>query len=156
MGSGISINISLDVVIGLLLIVLLVCSILAVLKLLSLLKNANKAVESASKLLEENRDELDVTVKTLPDILHKADTSLLEVNRILMESSADITGSISEVKDTLSNVSRLTSDAATGVEYAAQRVVDTADMFSSGAKKGNQVMNTVKEIAEIAKGFLAK
>ena len=153
MGNDLVFSVSLT---GLLLTVLIIVAIVALIFLIKVLSKASKAVEAISEVLEKNKEELDATLKTVPAVAGKADEARGQVTNILESSSPDIVDSISGARDTIINVSRLSTDAADTVEYLATTAIDTADSLSSGVSKTNSTLGYVREIAKIARDVVGR
>lgn len=150
------ITISLQGVLQLLGIVLVVIAIVAVAMLIRVLKNVAEMTDAIGKVVKDHTDDLDTTIASIPEITHSAQNSIRQVNSILDRSSDDIVDSLKEVKSTLVNATRMTTDVADTVEYVGSAAVDTADFISSGVNRGNSTLSYIRQIAQVVRDVLNK
>ncbi len=141
---------------GLLIAILVIVAIVALVFLISVLMKLSKTLGSVSEIVSKNQEELDKTIKTLPEITSKLNSSIDNVDMILAQSSPDIVESIGQVRDTLVNATRLSSDVADSVEYIATTAIDTVDSVSSGFSKSASQMGYVKEIVDVIRNVIRK
>lgn len=139
---------------GLLVALLCIAGIVALVVLIQVLLKAGKIVSALSNVVEDNKKELDATLKELPELAANIKSTTASANQLLDANNANISESISAAKTTLVNASRISGDAADGFEYVATSIVDTADSLTSGLSESASKLGYIREIVDIVRSII--
>lgn len=131
--------------------------------LLLILRNVNKAIGQTQRLLEENTEELDSTIKQLPEITTNINKLTSETTKLVSEMSPDISGVVhnvngitSKIDDIANIVDKTGHTVEDTVELLTDTIADTALAFQFNAKNVTSYIEIIKEIIEIVRSSLKK
>jgi methyl-accepting chemotaxis protein len=131
--------------------------------LMMILKNINKTVSQAQKILETNAEEIDITVKQLPEITANINKLTDETTKLITEVSPDVSGVIhnvngitAKVDDLAGLVDKTGETLGETVELLTDTIAETALSFQFNAKNVTNYIEIAKEIIEIVKNTLKK
>lgn len=148
---------------GLLLALLAIAGIVCLIFLAKVLMQLSQTTKELNALVKGNAKELDKTIKALPGLMTKVDTSLVEanvalkeVNHLLVESSPALLSTIDSVSVSAQNASKLTANVNDTVEYFAVSAIDTADSLTSKVSSAGATFSYVKEVVDIIRNFIQK
>ena len=141
---------------GLLVVILCIVAIVALVALIMVLFKLAKALGAVSEVLDQNKQELDSTLKNLPGITASLNSSMTEVNHLLVTSGPEISETLSEVRKTMTNVSKLSADATDTVEYVASSAIDTVESVTNGLATSASSLSYVREIVDVLRSIIKK
>lgn len=141
-----------DLLLGL----LCIAGIVALVFLILVLSKLSRTASALAQLFEQNQKSLDQTLEALPGVAKQGQEALTKVNDLLEQSSPNLVDSVGEVKKTLGNMTRLTSDVSDTVEYVAASAVDTVDSVTQGLSSSAASLGYIKEVIDILRGVLKK
>ncbi|MDY0235134.1 MAG: hypothetical protein RBR71_03860 [Gudongella sp.] len=138
--------------------------------LLLLLRNINKIIGKAEEVIEANMNEIDITIKQLPDITQNVNSITGEANKLIANITPDVEGMVKNVNGITSKVDRLAGvadDVANVIDSTGQKVGSTVDVltdtiaetalaFQFNAKNVTSYIELIKEIVEIVRDSLKK
>lgn len=148
---------------GVLLALLAIAGIVCLVLLAKVLLSVSKTLKTMNTIVNDNQAHIDQTIQSLPGLMTKVDTSideantaLKEVNHLLITSEPALLKTIDGVGDTVTNVSKLSTNVNDTVEYLAMSAVDTADSVSSKVSSAGSTFSYVKEVVDIIRNFIQK
>ena len=131
--------------------------------LLLILRNVNKVLGQAEAVLEANMDEIDTTIKQLPEITINVNKITGEAEKMIAEMSPDLTSVVKNVNGITTKV----DDMAGIIDNTGHKVGDTVDVltetiaesalaFQFNAKSVTSYIEIIKEIIEIVRDAIKK
>ena len=109
--------------------------------LIMLIKNANKLVLKARRIVEENEREIDTTLKQLPEISVNINDITEDVKKLIQTVSP-------EVRDLITNTSSITDK----LDTTSEKVFDAVDLVSDSlSKTAITIQDNVRNITDYIK-----
>ncbi len=131
--------------------------------LVAILSKVNRIMAKTTDMIEDNIEELDATIKTLPEISHNvseitketnyAITKLTpEVEKVLRDTS-HISGAVSEISDSVGGSAKKLEDAVDGV---SDSVLGVASNLESSSGNISYYMNYMFEMMDVIREVVFK
>ncbi len=131
--------------------------------LILVLNKINKILGQAKDIVEMNLNEIDTTIKQLPDISYN-------INEITRETKSAITNLTPEINDLLHNVNSIsgrvsnitesiddtTNKVSKTVDSVSNSIVDTAYNFQANTKNIMDYVEFIKDLIDIIKDAIYK
>lgn len=131
--------------------------------LIMVLRNANKILGQISNVVETNREEIDITVKQLPEITANVNSITKEVNTLLNDLSPEINElleNVNNVSDRVDNIAGIidqtTSKVGDTVDLVSDSIAETAITFQYNAQDITDYFQIGKEVIKNVKSILNK
>lgn len=144
-------------------IILFIVGIGAGIYLILVLSKLNRILGQARDMIESNINEIDTTIKQLPDISYNINEITKETKHTISELTPEISGlvhninTISEQASSISNTFKYTTEKVSQtVDDVTSNIADTALAFKYGTKTLADYINIIMEIFEAIKNMLNK
>lgn len=138
----------------LLLALLVIVGIVVLVLLAKVLLSLSKTMTVLNKVVEDNQENINESLKFLPSISNSADGILKEAKVMVTEVKPNLVSTITEVQGITTNVNKLSGDAVDTVEYVAMTAVDTMDNLTTGVSSATDYIALIKNILESIKSVL--
>ena len=143
--------------------ILFLLGIGAMVYLIIFFRNLSRLMGNANKLLEENIEDLDGALKSLPPIIKNVEEISAEANKMIGEMEPDlvnITANVADITDKFGSVSTAVEStamkAADTIDIVSGSISDTAYAFSSNVNSIDKYIALVLEVLEQIKIFIKK
>ncbi|NLM05532.1 MAG: hypothetical protein GX219_01225 [Tissierellia bacterium] len=143
--------------------ILFLLGIGAMVYLIIFFRNLSRLMGNANKLLEENIEDLDGVLKSLPPIIKNVEEISAEANKMIGEMEPDlvnITANVADITDKFGSVSTAVEStamkAADTIDIVSGSISDTAYAFSSNVNSIDKYIALVLEVLEQIKIFIKK
>lgn len=143
--------------------ILFLLGIGAMVYLIIFFRNLSRLMGNANKLLEENIENLDGALKSLPPIIKNVEEISAEANKMVGKMEPDlvnITANVADITDKFGSVSTAVEStamkAADTIDIVSGSISDTAYAFSSNVNSIDKYIALVLEVLEQVKAFLKK
>lgn len=142
-------------------IILFIVGIGAGIFLILVLSKVNKILGQAKNMIESNINEIDTTIKQLPDISYNINEITREAKHTITELTPEISGliqnvhSISDQAEFITNTVKDTTEKVSHtVDDVTNSITDTALAFQYGSKTLTDYINIIMEIFEAIKNMI--
>lgn len=142
-------------------IVLFIVGIGAGIFLILVLSKVNKILGQAKDMIESNINEIDTTIKQLPDISYNINEITKETKQTISELTPEISGlirnvySISDQASAITNTVKGTTEKVSHtVDDVTNSLTDTALAFQYGSKTLTDYINIIMEVFEAIKNMI--
>ncbi|NMB08260.1 MAG: DUF948 domain-containing protein [Tissierellia bacterium] len=119
--------------------------------LIAIIRNANKIIFKARKIIEDNEEEIDTTLKQLPDITTNVNDISEDLRELIEEVSPEITGlttNVNSITERLDTSSEIVLDA---VDTVSESVAETALHLGYNVRNAADYIELIMDIIEIIK-----
>ena len=141
--------------IELLTVILILLAIVALFFLVKVLIGLSKTMKNVSKILEDNKDQIDLAINNLSATSTSAVSIASEVDGLVKDVKPGLVSTLTEVEGVVGNANKLSNDAVDTVEYFTMSAVDTLDNISGGVSKATDYVELVKSILQSIKKMLS-
>lgn len=142
-------------------IILFIVGIGAGIFLILVLSKVNKILGQAKDMIENNINEIDTTIKQLPDISYNVNEITKEAKTTMATLTPEINGlvqNIHSISDQASSITGTVKDTTEKVSHTvddvSNSIADTALAFQYGSKSLTDYINIIMEIFEAIKNML--
>lgn len=143
-------------------IILFIVGIGAGVFLILVLSKVNKILGQAKDMIESNINEIDTTIKQLPDISYNVNEITRETKQTISELTPEISGLIRNVHSISAQASSITNTVKGTTEKVSHTVddvtnsiADTAFAFQYGSKTLTDYINIIMEVFEAIKNMIS-
>lgn len=129
--------------------------------LILVLKNASKILGQISSVVEDNKEEIDITIKQLPEITTNINSITKEVDTLINDISPEINELLESV-NTLSGkveniagvIDETTEKVGDTVDVVTDSIVETAVAFQYNTQDISDYFQIVKEVIKNVKSMI--
>ena len=119
--------------------------------LIALFKNANTILSKTKKLIETNEEEIDASLKQLPDIVTNINSLSEDLSELVGEISPDIEGIAANTNSITERVDESSEILLDAVDTVSGSVAETAEHFGYNIRNAADYIELIMDIIEIIK-----
>ena len=119
--------------------------------LIALVKNTNKIVSKAKNIIEENEEEINTTLKQLPDISTNANHISKDLKELLEDISPEVTGLAANANSITENLDATSEKVFNTVDIVSESISETALTIEHNVQNAADYIQLIMEIIDIVK-----
>lgn len=119
--------------------------------LVVLIKNANKIISKARKILEENEEEIQTTLEQLPDISTNVNCISEDLRELIEDISPEVTDIVTNANSITEKLDDTSDNVLGAIDVVTESVTDAALAIESNVRNAADYIQLVMDIIEIVK-----
>lgn len=130
----------------------IVVSVLAI----SILSGVQKTVKTVYKIIDNNQEQIDATIKQAPEVMTNIRSVTRSANDIIVQNGPNVYALVEKAKNTVDQANSITQDVADTVYYISETAVDAATGFKSSISSATDSISRIIDLVDIFRREISK